>query len=276
MGEILTIDAEDYRGRPGVNPSLLEIIFEQSEAHAKAALDGHNRRETEAMRFGTLFHARVLEPDTLDYHVEPATYVDDKGVDQPWHGGRKFCKAWKAAHSDKPIVKQSDVGAIEGMAESLRNYPEFMELFRGGKSEQSLFATDSHDTLLKGRLDRLRLTGNVVLDLKKTKSCKREDFERQIIDLGYHRRASFYLDLCQLCGLEKEVFILAAVEATPPYVAQLYRLSDAHIDAGRSEYRALLQRYRNAVAANQYPAYGGGIPTIDLPEWYADAIDIQH
>lgn len=267
MEGIFSMPFAEYKKAPGVNISLLKIMGEESPAHVKAELDGiRQKSESRDLRFGSVFHSWVLEPETIEstFHYRPDVYGDEN---KPWNGNAKECKNWITAHSDMPIVARDDVKSIKAMSESLRASKPFMDLFAGGQSEQSLFAVDREGTQLKARLDRLSVAGNVVLDLKTCQSAKPEEFEKTVLDFNYHQQAAFYLDICNLLGLQKKVFVFAAIEKKPPYVCSMLRLTDEVIRHGRAQYKRSLATYRQCAETNSWPGYVTGVQTIELPQW---------
>lgn len=246
---IESLDQTDYFRRGGVSSSMLSVLYDECPAKLKAWLDGQQEAATPALSFGTLFHGYVLQPELLEtaFHIKPAdmSFATKEG------------KAWKAAHADRPIVKEDEVTATMGMVHALHRHKTFMRLFTGGESEQALFAMDENGTLRKGRLDRLNRKGNYVLDLKSCQSAKPSRFSKAINDYGYYRQAAFYLDLANRCnaGIKKETFIFAAVEKEPPYLVELYELAQDALGLGYDENERLLEIYRNCLKTGLWPAY---------------------
>lgn len=251
--------ATQYFAAGGVSGSMLNVLYDECPAKLKAQMEATPFEESEALEFGTWFHRCVLEPETLEgaYHIKP------EGMSFATKDG----KAWRAAHQDRPIIEAKDIRAIQGMTRSLHANPDFMKLFRGGTSEQSLFATDDKGVLRKGRFDRLHTSGNFIIDLKSCESAKPAKFQKTIERYGYYRKAAWYIDLANLCGMKKEAFIFAAVEKEPPYLCQLYDLDQEDIALGADENERLLDIYRVCAKTGIWKGYGDGIQPIGLPEY---------
>ena len=82
-------------------------------------------KPTEALIFGGAFDAYLTEPDKYAecYTVKPETYTNEKGEENPWHGGSNTCKAWLAANQDKQILDGDWPHTFEKMKESLLEHP---------------------------------------------------------------------------------------------------------------------------------------------------------
>lgn len=271
MEGIQEISFEDYRKAPGINGSMLDVIHQESPRHLKAMIDGvRPYSESKCLDFGKIFHSWVLEPETAmsQFYFRPDVYEDEKtGEVKPWNSNSKVCKQWILEHSDRAIVKREDIEHIKGMSESLQANAVFMEYMQDSKSEQSLFAVNAEGDQLKARLDRLKLSGNSLLDLKSAQSSKPEEFEKSVWDNLYFKKAAFYLDICNLLGLKKDVFIFAAVEKKPPYVCSMLRLSSQVIKAGRALYKHDLAILRDCMKTGNWPGYTKGVQTIELPSY---------
>lgn len=254
---IYSIAAERYHAAAGVSKSMLDILAEKTPAHLIAYLNGE-REETEAMRFGTILHRALLEPDTYKdaFHVKP-------------EGMRFSTKAgmeWQAAHADKPCLTTDSATAIERMVSAVHTHPFAKRLLAGALPEQSLFVEDSHGTLRKSRLDALT-KGNVIPDIKTTESANLENFERSISRYRLHVQAAYYLDNCNLAGIDKQGFFFICVEKSAPYAVRCLQLMPEVIEFGRTLYQRDLQVYRNCLETDRWPAYEDTYAECALPTW---------
>ena len=254
---IYSIAAERYHAAAGVSKSMLDILAEKTPAHLIAYLNGE-KEETEAMRFGTILHRALLEPDTYKdaFHVKP-------------EGMRFSTKAgmeWQSAHQDKPCLTSDNATAIERMVSAVHTHPFAKRLLAGALPEQSIFVEDSHGTLRKSRLDALT-KGNVIPDIKTTESAALDNFERSVSRYRLHVQAAYYLDNCNLAGIDKQSFFFICVEKTPPYAVRCLQLMPEVIMYGRTLYQRDLQVYRNCVETDRWPAYEDTFTECALPTW---------
>lgn len=255
---IYSIAAERYHSAAGVSKSMLDILAEKTPAHLIAYLNGEAREETEAMRFGTILHRALLEPDTYKeaFHVRP--------------DGMKFTTkagmAWFEEHKDKPCLTSDNATAIERMVSAVHTHPFAKRLLAGALPEQSIFVEDGQGTLRKSRLDALT-KGNVIPDVKSVESASLDAFQRSISRYRYHVQAAYYLDNCKLSGIDKEWFIFILVEKSPPYAVRCLRIDPEAVEAGRRSYQADLQTYRNCVNEDRWPAWSDDVEDCSLPEY---------
>lgn len=255
---ILSMPAEQYLAADGVSNSMLRLLGEKTPLHLWCRMHSEPEQDTPAKRMGHLAHRAMLEPDTM----ESAFYVRPAEMNFTTREG----KAWKSEHSDLPILTAAEDSTIKSMVHAIHSHPIASKLFRLGKAEQSLFVKDEHGMLRKGRLDYLS-DGNILPDLKTCESAAIDDFEKSIFNLGYYRQAAYYLDLCELCGIEKEAFAFVCVEKEPPYAVAVYDLLDDVIAAGRRMYQRDLQVYRNCMESGNWPGYSNSIESIAIPQW---------
>lgn len=257
-GELLSIPAQEYHKADGVSASMLDQI-RKSPAHLQSYLLGELREEGEALSLGTLIHRAVLEPATFDgsFHVKP--------------DGMKFTtnegKEWQKEHGDKPVVSQGDMDTVQRVRDVVLRDSTARALLSGGHFEQSLFVEDEHGTLRKSRFDYIATSGNVIPDLKSTRSANIDDFEKSIERHHYYERAAYYLDNAELGGMKKDTFVFICIETRPPFLLAIYQLNNTVIEAGRMIYRRDLQVYRNCKESGRWPGYHSGIREIGLPPY---------
>jgi hypothetical protein len=255
---IYSIAAERYHAANGVSKTMLDYLGNQTPAHLKAYLMGLAKEETPAMRFGTIMHRALLEPDTYraGFHVKPE--------------GMKFSTKtgmeWSELHRDLPVVTQDESDQIDAMVSSVHCHPFAKRLLAGGQKEQSIFVEDPHGTLRKSRLDWLT-RGNTIPDLKTVESAALDSFERNVSRYRYHVQAAYYLDNCALAGIQKEAFFFVVVEKVPPYLVRCLQMNDDVIGYGRSLYQRDLQIYRNCLESGQWPGWGDYYEEVALPPW---------
>lgn len=237
---------------------MLDILAEKTPAHLRAYLDGEVKEETDAMRFGTIFHRAIGEPDTYrdGFFIRPEkmSFTTKEG------------KAWRDEHKDKPVLTTTEAKQIEKMAYAVHTHPFAKRLLFGGIPEQSIFVEDGQGTLRKSRLDVLT-KGNVVADLKSTESANLESFERSISRYRYHVQAAYYLDNCNLAGIDKQAFFFICVEKSPPYAVRCLQLDGTVIEYGRTLYQHDLQLWRNCLESGEWPAWGDGYDECALPQY---------
>lgn len=255
--EVLTMVETAYRAAEGISKSDLDWIAPpRTPAHYRAKRDGLVESEqTPAMRLGSLVHRVILEPDSAAFAVKP----------EGMNFATKEGKEWKASQT-LPIITSEEAAMISGMKDAVHTHPMAKRVLHNAKTEQCLFATDSNGQLRKGRLDAL-VAGSIVPDLKTSVSADPGEFERSIGKFRYHVQAAYYVDLCNLVGLEKSDFVFIVVEKQPPYAVAVYTLDQDAIELGRLEYRRDLAAVRECESKGIWPGFTEEITRIGLPAW---------
>jgi hypothetical protein len=218
---------------------------------------------------GTVAHVMALEPENLADHAIclPALEYrkkEDKETlatirtDNP---GKVLMRpvCWEMARQLADAMLNDDVlGPL--LAE-----PGDVELSLAGHLQSKSGAK----VLTKGRIDKLIPSMGVVLDLKTARSADPVAFAKAIYEHGYYRQAAVYCDLEEtLRGWTPEEYVIGVVEKDEPYMVAVYVLDGEAIEAGRKEYRYLLDVYRECMESGKWPGYGGGKPmNIGLPPW---------
>jgi exodeoxyribonuclease VIII len=249
-----------YQENPAVNPSSLKILYKESPAHYRWALT-HPREESDAMRIGTAFHTRVLEPHLFNerYVVKPA--------------GMKFSTkdgmAWRAdaEAAGMIILTETESVAIEGMAASLLSSPQARKYLANGAIETPLYWTDPETGIeCKGRPDLVTESG-LLVDLKKARSINQRRFGAQAMDLGYIFSMAMYHDALELRGQLVCEVVFAAVEGTGPFDCGFYRMTDEHINLGRDQYSEALQILKRCRDEDYWPGQVPDVTDLTLPAW---------
>ena len=99
---MIQMDMEAYSALPHMNQSTLKKGL-RSMQHLKAAIEGADRKETDALKFGQLVHTAVLEPESLSMEYEVAPNVDLRTK-----GGKLEWDDYVRVNFDKTVVKQED------------------------------------------------------------------------------------------------------------------------------------------------------------------------
>lgn len=265
---VLGVPAEVYRAQVGTTQSDLNL-FGKSPLLFK-----HGRaEETKAMTLGGIVHATVLE-NRRPFYIRPETYGADG---KPWNGNATICKEWLAAHSDHPVIRIDDVGAINAATEKVRNHETCVAWLKGGNAEVSVFAKWG-----KGRLDYIADRGGWidVVDVKTTSDGRYRKFQSAIMEYGYHIQAAWYRRLVAELSPKPIKYRFIALELDPVVRINCWTLAEQAIDLGDERVDWLLERMEECRESNRWPDYHnadmGETGDIDLPEYaYPDEISIS-
>ncbi len=253
----MTHDA--YLLAQGVSKSMLDrLAWPKTPAHLRAYLDEPPEEPTDAMKFGSVLHAALLQPETL-----AAVAVRPEGLDLRTKAG----KEWAEAQDGKTVVTADRMKSIQRMVDNVWKHPIAKRLLTGSDCERSIFAADGNGTLRKGRLDVLTKAGNILPDVKTCESAAPDDFEKSVVNYRYHVQAAYYLDLCELIGIKREKFCFICVEKSAPYCVAVHELDELVIEWGRKLYQRDLTLYRQCLESGVWPGYPPEVGIIGVPQW---------
>lgn len=252
----MTITNEQYHADPAVSASHVKEAM-RSPYHYWARFLDPNRKPVEpttAMRFGSLVHTAVLEPEELlqRYGVAP---------DRRTKAGKE--QAERMAADGIEAITETDMTIALSMAASVRNHPAAAALLAKGKAEQS-FWWDDLPTGLRCKCRPDWYHGTTIVDLKTCQDASPAAFASSVAKFGYHIQAAHYL--AGLHGAERFVFV--AVEKTAPYAIAVYELDQAAMALGRTMRDNALEVIATCKAADSWPGYGDtSVQTLSLPHW---------
>lgn len=258
------IAAADYHVRvPGlVSKGVLDMV-ERSPAHAKAWLDGAERNDTSALRFGNALHCALLEPDVFlsRYIIKPKF----KGK-----GSKAAKEAWEAENETALCIDPEDLDVITAMRGAILAHPVAGMLLQDGKSEVTALWTDPETGLrLKSRADYYVPSMRLIVDLKSTEDARPKSFPRSVANFRYHVQDAFYRMVFTGAGYPVERFVFLAVEKDEPYAIAVHMLDEAAQERGRVLMRKNLRELARCVETRMYPGYDEKIHILSLPTWAA-------
>jgi hypothetical protein len=237
---------QEYHAAPGLSKSALDNINE-SPFYYKWKLDNPDDL-SEALIFGSAYHAKVLEP-----HLFPILFFPTST--QP--------RAPKRDALGRAPLSEANSDKIDAMVKRLKSLPGASKLIVG-QPELCFFWTDIETGIqCKCKIDVLSPAG-VVVDLKTCQDASPKKFSATILDRRYQVQGAWILD-----GIRKAVeqsgisfpipdsFILLAQEKSEPFrVAQ-----------GEEMYRKDLETYAECVTKNEWPDYPDQVVDIECPIW---------
>jgi exodeoxyribonuclease VIII len=256
-GVYLDLPADQYHAVDAVSATRLKKLHSTTPGHFKAWLE-KPQKASEAMLFGTIAHAYLLEKSLLSKQF--ASYPE--GIDGRMKDGKALKEKWE--DEGKTVVSRELFNKACDAAMAVNAH------LPGGRTEISLFTVEQGSNLLcKARID-LVPSGPSIWDLKTTEDASANGFEATAFKCGYHIQAAFYLDLWNaLCGSveNKTEFKFLALETEPPYAWQVFKCSDSFLERGRQDYQAALLKYAECQKTNKWPMYPQEEATLFLPAW---------
>ena len=251
----MTISNSDYHADPAISASQLKEISRSPYHYWSRYLDPNRVAmvPTSAMRFGSLAHCAVLEPDELSKRYQLAP-------DRRTKEGKAAVTEMAAAGIE--AVSETDLAQALQIADAVRSNSTAALLLSNGAAEQSFW----FDDIATGMRCKCRpdwFDGTTIVDLKTCQDASPTGFAKAVANFGYQIQAAHYL-----AGTLATRFIFVAVEKTAPYAIGVYELDTEALVHGSIARHNALQRIQDCRAINEWPGYtDGGIQTLQLPGW---------
>lgn len=260
---LIDMPAREYHARPELNFSRLKFM-EVPAQFAWHFRQGYPVEQTADMKFGTLVHTLVLEPDLF-----ATQYVCSQKFDCRYKAQKEAKEIFEAENAGKIIVEEEDYAKATAMAMAVRAHPYASLILDNASTEKAIFWQDLEtDVKMRCRPDVLRADLRLKADIKTINKVPTfEEARREIANRDYHAQSAMYADGCALgADLQIEHDVLIFVGKTAPYIVACYELSLEALATGRNRYRAWLHKYMECQRKDQWPGLDG-IETIDLPAW---------
>ena len=247
------VSEQEYRNDPRLNFHTLLKFQHDPKAFAEGYFD--DDEVTDAMRFGTALHMRVLEPekwvDNIAVYRAPINEKTGLPYGPTTKTAMEFKQGFMEANAGKTIISGEDFDTIKFLAVNVQKHPVASPLLSNKIAvEQAVFA-NLFGVEVKGRIDALTESG--LIDLKTTASLDdafgRDKFIRAIYDYKYIVQLAFYemiLERQADCPDARIPCYIIAFEKNPPYRIAVYRISDDVIFSAKDVVGTWLSRWEYA------------------------------
>lgn len=227
------------------------------------------RSTTAGMRFGTLVHLRVLEPDEFRrvVWVKPAdfngrTNAGKSELAEIRAQGRIECEMEEAQRIEGCAAALLADGAARKMIEQCEREVTFTWTEQVGEGTP---------VPCRARLDLLAVREGkaLIADLKTTDDPSPREFGRSCATFGYHYQPPFYArPIRELFGVEP-LFRFLVVRSRPPHEVVVYRVRPDDIAAADKLVARALQRFAECVLRDTWssPWERQGVQDLEIPRW---------
>lgn len=242
--------------------------------------------ETQAMMFGSAYHAFILEPEKFkkEYFVFDDTAKCEELIGEGYKSPRSTTKykEWAAEEMQKIGARQTIDKAtyqqLVSMKDRLMSHHNIRTLLADGVNEQGFFgelSTEVGQIKVKIKPDHYNEKKRIVVDLKTTVDASADGFARKAADMDYHIQAALYSDFMELREGQNRLwsFFFIAQEKTAPYAFNIFEASPQFLQQGRYEYEQLLKLWKYCVDNDKWPGYQVwnpsryGVLDLSLPNW---------
>lgn len=260
---------EEYHAAPGISVSRLKRFARLP------ALAHIPRKETTALRFGSLIHETLLTPE-----LAARNYVVTD-ISRNSNAYKELEAEVLAQGRPKPITtKQWDEARF--IRDSVMATQIGRDLLSPGTflPEQSFWWRDWETGLLcRGRADIVKPGWRVLADIKSCEDASEMAFARAVSEYAYDWQAIYYEDGFELAQTlsgkgfgggprwRPEEFIFLAVEKEAPYLCHPMAIHPADLEVSRVELRETLNRYKQCQDAGMFPAYPDTLTRVRVTDW---------
>ena len=260
---VYNIDIDEYHSCNGLSRSGI-MAFRKSPLHYWAEYRSGVKKEKEdtpAILLGKAVHSYVLEPDTFK-----DKYMVAEKVNRQSNAGKEKWNQLMQDLNGRTFLTQEMFDEVERIGQTFLTNDLTKQFIENGQIEKSLFWKDvTTNILLKCRPDIWH--SNMICDIKTTTDASPREFQRDIMNYGYHIQAAMIQDAIETIYHKKiSDFIFLSIEKKPPYATGIYILDHASIERGREEYREVLENYRKTEETQVWHSYKPTI--ISLPAYY--------
>ena len=193
--KIIDIDDPGYFRLKSIDQSQLKQFLKNPADWAYHRLND-DHKPTDAMKFGTAFHAYLL--GTSDVVSLPEGESFRSKDNQKWRADQLEAGNIIVSYNDMQLLKRMKEGIEQ--TSLMPEYPEYMEIIEQGTKEQCIEWKDRQTGLmLKAKPDLIPVGTDYLVDLKTAQKADAESFAKEVINYGYHIQTVFYRAAVAAC-----------------------------------------------------------------------------
>lgn len=193
--KIIDIDDPGYFRLKSIDQSQLKQFLKNPADWAYHRLND-DHKPTDAMKFGTAFHAYLL--GTSDVVSLPEGESFRSKDNQKWRADQLEAGNIIVSYNDMQLLKRMKEGIEQ--TSLMPEYPDYMEIIEQGTKEQCIEWKDRQTGLmLKAKPDLIPAGTDYLVDLKTTQKADAESFAKEVINYGYHIQTVFYRAAVAAC-----------------------------------------------------------------------------
>lgn len=193
--KIIDIDDPGYFRLKSIDQSQLKQFLKNPADWAYHRLND-DHKPTDAMKFGTTFHAYLL--GTSDVVSLPEGESFRSKDNQKWRDEQLEAGNIIVSYNDMQLLKRMKEGIEQ--TSLMPEYPDYMEIIEQGTKEQCIEWKDRQTGLmLKAKPDLIPAGTDYLVDLKTAQKADAESFAKEVINYGYHIQTVFYRAAVAAC-----------------------------------------------------------------------------
>lgn len=193
--KIIDIDDPGYFRLKSIDQSQLKQFLKNPADWAYHRLND-DHKPTDAMKFGTAFHAYLLGTSDVVSLPEGESFRS-KDI-QKWRADQLEAGNIIVSYNDMQLLKRMKEGIEQ--TSLMPEYPDYMEIIEQGTKEQCIEWKDRQTGLmLKAKPDLIPVGTDYLVDLKTAQKADAESFAKEVINYGYHIQTVFYRAAVAAC-----------------------------------------------------------------------------
>lgn len=193
--KIIDIDDPGYFRLKSIDQSQLKQFLKNPADWAYHRLND-DHKPTDAMKFGTAFHAYLLGTSDVVSLPEGETFRSKDN--QKWRDEQLEAGNIIVSYNDMQLLKRMKEGIEQ--TSLMPEYPDYMEIIEQGTKEQCIEWKDRRTGLmLKAKPDLIPVGTDYLVDLKTAQKADAESFAKEVINYGYHIQTVFYRAAVAAC-----------------------------------------------------------------------------
>lgn len=249
-----------------LNASALKLFRRSPAKYHRRYVQGLDQKQpTDSMVLGSLVHALVLEPSSVDSLFAVAPKCDRRTT----VGKAQWAEfvIWSAG---KQAVAEDVFATAQNIAAAVRG-DTFAKMLLGldGVAERAIRWTDeATGTPCKAKPDFASESSGTLIDLKTCQDASLAGFSRQMAAFEYHCQAAWYCAGWEALTGTRPAFVFIAVETDPPYEVACHEIDENSLALGHDMNMRALRELAQCRATDQWePAWRQQINVLSLPAW---------
>lgn len=238
---LIKLEDREYFAIDAISASLLKRVYNKEFYEV---LNKVENSKNDAMKFGSLVHCMVLEPDEFNNR-----YAVMQELNLRTKEGKESKNLFELENRDKEIVTQDELRRAQNCLKSLEN-AKLLKIFKRGLKEQvALFKMQ--DLNCKSKIDFYDEKNGLLIDLKTT-SKSGEEFLKDCKKFHYNLQMAFYHDGLVQLGKEIKKVLIVGIQNQKPFKITIAELEQDELEVGRDKYNLAIKMLNKIKSDNKY------------------------
>lgn len=255
---IYDMPSDDYHVDPTPTASLSagminDILIAPAKCYENSRRlnpDWEEPEDTGKFTIGSVSHVLHLEEHEMKRKVVVCEYDD-------WRKNEAKAKRDDAQKNGQVAILSKNMEKVYEARDAFHSHPFAREAFTHGDREQSMFWKHPiYGFWCRSRPDFVASSRSHLCDLKVTANAEPSNFGRHAYNLGYYRRAAWYLEGCEaITGIRPAHYWFVNQEPKAPYLISVCELDHIALEAGKDENDLAAGIFANCMETGDWYGY---------------------